>query len=126
MRNPAGPNGLSITRIRHVACSLFAALCASQAHGGEAANVRITQFGMTSNLGNHVFLQVSGQVTGVPACSTHPSWHFLLPLDTNWGKNAYAALLAARASGATMHISGTNTCSVDGTIETLRSFTVYE
>jgi hypothetical protein len=93
---------------------------------GESGYVQIVSTAMASNLGNHVYVRGSATPTTRASCSTHGTWHFTIPLDTAWGKNVYAMLLAAKAAGTTVWLSGTNACSEDGTVETLRAATTYE
>lgn len=86
---------------------------------GESGYVKIVSTASASNLGNHIHVKVSTTPTMRPACATHTTWHFTLPLDTAWGKNLYAMLLAAKATGTTVWLSGTGACSQESDIETL-------
>lgn len=93
---------------------------------GESGYVTIVSTASASNLGNHVYIKVSSPPTTPASCSTHVTWHFSLSLDTAWGKNLYAMLLAAKAAGTTVWISGTNACSELANVESLRAMTTYE
>jgi hypothetical protein len=57
-----------------------------------------------------VYVHLSGTPTGRPACAS-TSTYWIIPNETNdSGKRLYALLLAAKASGQTVTIVGTNTC----------------
>lgn len=93
---------------------------------GESGWAHIEKTAIASNMGNVVYIRVDHTPTTPATCSTHATWHFTLPLDTDWGKSMYAMLLEARATGRQLWFSGTNTCAQDGTVESLRSLTVAD
>jgi hypothetical protein len=109
---------------------LTAALCgiatqAAQA-AGESGYVTIVSTAMSISLGNNVQIRVSAPPTTPASCSTNTTWHFSLSLDSAAGRNLYALIIAAKAAGTTVWISGANACSEIGNIESLRAITTYE
>ena len=57
-----------------------------------------------------VLVEIIGSATGKPACATHSYW-IIRDENSESGKRQYALLLAAKASGLTVQISGANRCS---------------
>jgi len=57
-----------------------------------------------------IYFSVSGSRTGYPACATTTQW-MIKDENSNAGKQQYAMLLAAKASGMPIHVVGRNTCT---------------
>lgn len=93
---------------------------------GESGQVKVVQMSLASNLGNYVFIRAGSSPITRAGCSSHATWHFVLALDTAWGKSTYALLLAAQASGKDVWLSGAETCPTGWDVESLRSLTVYD
>jgi hypothetical protein len=107
--------GIAVFLIGWVICGTSAAF----ATAGSAENVRVARMQIVRAYGNFVFVHLSAAPTTRSACATNTYWHFTLSLDDVAGKNMYAQLLAAFAAGALLNISGNDTCSEFGTIESI-------
>jgi len=68
---------------------------------------------------NRAFIQMTGTNTALPACSTAGNM-YVLDLTTNVGKAAYATILAAKMTNASVRVEGTGTCSLESSAETIR------
>jgi hypothetical protein len=113
--------------VKRTAALLAASILSQHAFAaGESGYVHIVSTASASNLGNHVYIKTSSTPTTRPSCSNQNAWHFALSLDTAWGRTVYAMLLAAKAAGTTVWISGTGACSTDTSVEDLRALTTYE
>jgi hypothetical protein len=56
------------------------------------------------------YADINGTATGQPACATH-SYFMIMNETSAAGERQYAMLLAAKASGLTVTITGNNTCT---------------
>ncbi len=56
------------------------------------------------------YVSVTGTASGQPSCATHGYW-MIADENSEAGKKQYAMLLEAKATGATITIYGTNTCT---------------
>ena len=63
---------------------------------GESGMVTIARMASASNLGNQIYIRASSTPTTPAACSQNTDWHLTVSLDTAWGTNIYAMLLAAK------------------------------
>lgn len=61
-----------------------------------------------------VFVAVDS-VTSRPLCSENTGWHFVLDLNSASGRETYALLLTAVATGRLVGIGGTGNCSISPT-----------
>jgi hypothetical protein len=103
---------------------MLAAVAGPAIGAGESGTVKVVLMATASNLGNYVFIRASSPPGTKPACSYHPTWHFVLDTSTAWGKTAYTMLMEARAMGKDVWLSGTDSCW--GDVEMLRSITTYD
>ena len=62
--------------------------------------------------GSCIFIGIEQPVTGKPGCSSNSGWDFVLDISTPSGRSTYALLLAAKSSGQSINIAGSNTCSL--------------
>jgi hypothetical protein len=95
--------------------------------GGEVSSAQVLELGVSRTYPNVAFVRLSAYPTGGPSCA--PSafyWQFTLTLDGLSGKELYAMLLSAQASGKAVRISGTGSCSEHGQIESLQAATVIQ
>lgn len=76
--------------------------------------------------GGIVLVEASAAASGSPSCGSGNSRWFVI--DTSTGAGAYAALLIQRAltAGTTFSASGTGTCGIVSSMETLGSITVVQ
>lgn len=58
-----------------------------------------------------VLFDLSGPHLNPPACTQGHSYWIIKNENSETGKRQLAMLMAARASGATVHVSGANTCT---------------
>jgi hypothetical protein len=79
----------------------------------------ITELYMGTDYGGMVFIAISGAKTNNPACSTNNTFSFVLPLTTALQSQMYAALLAARATGAQVTLNANGLCDTYSGVETL-------
>ena len=56
-----------------------------------------------------IYFALNGTKAGSPSCATIPYW-MIRDENSNSGKQQYALLIAAQASGKTVSVSGLNTC----------------
>lgn len=75
---------------------------------GYVTNAMVISFGTFQGIGDYLFIQVDQSIIGTP-CSTNP-YQFALSLSTPVGQQTMAMLLAARASGLPVSITGSGTC----------------
>jgi hypothetical protein len=87
--------------VKQIAMLLCAALMVAglARANGFVSNVTVLSTAIDRASGNVVFIRLSSPPTGLPACSNNSFWHFTLSLDGVAGKEIYASLLAAIASG---------------------------
>ena len=105
--------------IAMVLASLIGGPSAALAAAGSATGVRVAKMTIVRTYGNFVFIHLSEAPATRSSCATNSYWHFTLALDDAAGKNMYAQLLAAFASGSLVDISGTDACSEFGAIESV-------
>ena len=92
-----------------------------------ATNVVVSGIGMVSTLGNMVFIEIAGSLTGNgykvgnPSCSTSGpgQWSFVLPLTTTIQQQMLTALLTAHTTGSPVTLVGNGMCDTYSTVETL-------
>jgi hypothetical protein len=86
---------------------------ATNAHStpGEASNVKVVQVFVSRAFGNFAFVHLSDPPAARTSCSTNPYWFFTLNIADPQGRNMYAQLLAAQASGSFVNIKGADACS---------------
>lgn len=94
-----------------IAACLALHASASWADAGTAENVRVARMQIVRSYGNFVFIHLNPAPSVRASCSTNSYWHFTLSLDDAAGKNMYAQLLSAFASGSLLNISGANACN---------------
>src|SRR5215831_18653833 len=98
--------------------AISAILCipsASFANGyGNGTVVRIAgQMGsVLPNLPASIYFALSPAPTGQPACVNASSYQFVFDPTTSDGKALYAALLTAKATGKSISVYGTGTCTL--------------
>ena len=56
------------------------------------------------------YVTINGTASGKPACATHDYW-IILNENSAAGSRQFAQLLAAKASGQSVTITGANTCT---------------
>lgn len=99
------------------ALALFV-LSAPAAYAAGEATGTVTEILMLNDFPNVLFVKVSGAITGSPACNSQN--RFVVNTETNPGKQYYAWILAAKQSGATITLYGSNSCSLVFNSEDLR------
>src|SRR5438445_7782381 len=57
-----------------------------------------------------IYLYLSGQATGRPPCAANTTYWMVKDENSVTGKQQLAMLMAARATGQTITIGGSNTC----------------
>ncbi|MEK6747714.1 MAG: hypothetical protein AABY83_00725 [Pseudomonadota bacterium] len=89
---------------------------------------KVKTLGLNKGFGNILFIELdqpktrnTGAVTDAPSCQTN-AWSYVLSISTDldMGKEIMSMLVAARASGSTVTLAGTDDCGVFGSIETLK------
>lgn len=100
--------------------SAFLAVATTVHAAGSTTNTTITQISLNSSFGDFIWIQTATAPTGSPTCAASP-WNFTLSLDTTIGKNQYAVLLSALATGQTVILVGTGACSDWGNVESLQN-----
>jgi hypothetical protein len=90
---------------------------------GYVQSATIVEMAVNRAYGNVVFIKLSASPVDGAACSVL-SWTFTLPLDGVAGREMYAILLSAAASGKQIRAAGTGQCSEHGQIESLLAVTL--
>jgi hypothetical protein len=102
---------------------ILAALClialSATASAGSVTGATIRQVQIQTNY-NMVFIAISTAKTGNPSCSANGQFGFVLPLTTALDNQMLAVLLSARATGATVTLTGTGVCDTYPSVETLQ------
>jgi len=103
---------------------LIAMLLSASAFSGQVTNGKILRIMVNTQVGTDMlFIQVSGDLTDSPMCSTNGVWQFVLPLSNELQKDTVTSfLLSAYMSGALVRIDGSGTCDTFGSIETMTRF----
>jgi hypothetical protein len=101
------------------ALSLLAVAPVASAQPGEAANVTIERLQLSKQYGNLLFIRLTTLPTVRTGCSQNGYWHFTLDIGDALGKNMYAQLLIAHASGQRVDLGGDDSCGW-GDVESLR------
>ena len=110
------------TTIKAVAVLVAICFCTS-ASAGSVTGATITSIYLGNSYGSLVFIQTSVAKTGNPSCSTNGTWGFVLPLTTALENQMLAVVLSARATGATVTLTGSGVCDTYSTVETLENIT---
>jgi hypothetical protein len=101
-----------------LACSLVLPLRA-----GDLTDGTVVRIASNIQYGEIVFIKTDKSKSSVPGCHTNLSWDFVMPLTSEHDKKLYAMLLAARASGTPVGLSGAGHCNHFGSIESLSGIT---
>ena len=99
---------------------LGAITISATATAGSSTNVTITQIFVGNSYGSLLFIAVTSK-TGNPACNTNATYNFVLPLTTALENQMLAVLLSARATGATVTLTGNGLCDQFSNVETLEN-----
>jgi hypothetical protein len=90
--------------------------------GGSVEGATVVLLSINRDYPNIVFIRLSASTTGYPACYVfNPTWMFTLSLNGTNGKEMYATLLAAAASGKQIYAYGAGACNEHGQIESLNA-----
>jgi hypothetical protein len=95
------------------------ALCSS-AYGGKITSTQITKLGLGTDNGAVLFIRAEGTKDSTPQCHNNSNFTFAMSLSSDLNKSMFSVLLAAKASGATVKLSGTSSCGVFSGIEELK------
>lgn len=108
-----------------MAKSLICLLVAAQiGHAATVSNTLINVVMIDRGHGAKVFVKTGTTKTGNPTCHTSSGWAFVFPLENDTDKAMYSALLAAKNAGSKVTLTGTATCAVYSSIETLNRIEV--
>jgi hypothetical protein len=99
---------------------------AAYAAPGEASNVQVGRVHIARAYGNFAFIHLKTAPSARGDCSVNSYWHFTLSLDDAAGKNMYAMLLTALASGSLISITGTGNCSEFSSAESISGIGVSD
>lgn len=94
---------------------LICVLASPLAHAGSQSG-QVSYVNVRASDGLVTFRIVGGAKTNAPTCATGDYWA-IRDENSNTGKQQYAMLLAAQASGKVVTISGLNTCNRWGDAE---------
>ena len=98
------------------ACALASSLC----QAASAATGQIATLDIEPQWGTFVFIKINASNTGTgPGCVTNHAWNYTLPIVTDQDKARFAMLLTAQASGRSVSLNGTGSCSEFGSVESL-------
>lgn len=95
----------------------LALLMAPHICSASSATGKVVMIDNAKQYGNIVFVKLDGATTSPAACQTNFAWSFTLPMTSEMDKRMYATLLMAAASGSTVVISGTGSCSEFSAVE---------
>ena len=108
-------NGLQL-----IAAAVLCAVSLEANGAGSAAYPTIAEVAINQQIGDLLLIRLTVPPTGQPACSNNGYWNYALNIDTTTGKNFYALLMAAMASGKTVsYLNGTGACSDYPGVESL-------
>lgn len=79
----------------------------------------VEQVELGPGYGSKVFIRVAGDVTGQPTCQNN-SFHFAFDASEPGGNGVLSTVLAAKASGQKVRISGYAQCTRYNSVEDLR------
>ena len=105
------------------AAALFILAMPVAALAGSASGT-VTSLYISSNYGDLVYIELSGVKTGNPACSSKtPPWQFLLPRNNSseFYSLLFTLLQDASNAGIGVTVTGTGSCTVDYSLETIES-----
>jgi len=106
------------TRSRVFFGIIVLAVCFSS-DAGSVSGATITKLQISKVFPDILFVQLDRVKDSTPACHINGAWTYAMSMTTESDKKMYALLLAARVSQAPVTISGTGTCDVFGSIESL-------
>jgi hypothetical protein len=109
-----------------IACLLSLSIAAAdQPHGGSWKDVRVTNMVTYTAEGyppkGLVIVTLSANGTGTPSCANGYPKNLAIDITTDSGRTALAMVLSASTLGSTVSATGTGTCSVSSTTETMAS-----
>ena len=91
----------------------------------EINNTKITRTMMDSNHGTAIFVQVEGSPSrSSGSCHSNGTWDYILPTDTEFGKQMLSRIMTAHASNKTVRIRGNDDCLL-GSVEIMTRLELY-
>jgi hypothetical protein len=105
------------SRLARIVAFLLCFGFASQSHAGTSITGKIVLIDMSKDYGNFVFVKLDVNPSAPIACHTNLAWTYTLPLVTDMDKRMHAALLLAYATGRSVTLRGSGTCTDFSSIE---------
>lgn len=105
---------------KHVAALCILFLPVSAFAIGSATGT-VTHIFVSATYGDIVYIELSGSKSNNPTCSTNSPSQFVIPRTSQLYADLFAQILAAYSTGASITVTGTGTCSVVSTEETIAS-----
>ena len=97
----------------------FCALAVPAAAIAGSATGTVTSLYESEEFGQIMYIEISGVKTANPACSTRVPWQFAMPASSQFYLDLYALISGAVKSGKTITVTGTGSCTVDSSMETI-------
>jgi len=89
----------------------------------EISNTKITRTMMDSSYGSVLFIQVEGSPVRTN-CHANGTWDYILPTNTDFGKQMLSQILTAHAANKSIKIVGNDLCPI-GSTETMKRLELY-
>lgn len=86
---------------------------------GQVDDAKISNLVVSKQYGNIMFIKANKAKDSMPTCHTNYGWTYVLSLDTELESRIMSMLLAAKLSGSTVMLVGTQSCDAFGSIESL-------
>lgn len=102
-------------------CGLIGlSLVASTSFASAVSVTKITQVLAGPVNGNKVFVVLSVKPASQPACQSNPNFSYVFDASTAVGKVVLSMVLTAHTTQQDVYIDGDDTCSLHGSVESLR------
>lgn len=112
-----------VHRLLGVVIGVLGLVPASALAGSSVSGVTITNLQISEAYPgtSFVFIGLSAQPTGQPACGANGSWQYTLSFSAPSASQLYAMLLTAYAAQTPIDVSGTGTCNEVNFVESLNA-----
>jgi hypothetical protein len=92
-------------------------------HASEISDTKITRTMMDTSYGSVLFIQVEGSPVRTN-CHANGTWDYILPTDTDVGKQILSQILTAHAANKSIKIVGNDLCPI-GSTEAMKRLELY-
>lgn len=105
------------SRLARIVAFLLCFDVASQSHAGTSITGKVVLIDMSKDYGNFIFVKLDVNPSAPIACHTNLAWTYTLPYVSDMDKRMHATLLLAYATGRSVTLRGSGTCTDFSSIE---------